>query len=544
MSSAKIFRDLLNLICFQYLDMRFKSRLVRVIRSLLNLGVTVLTPCVAAADWDWSALLGIHPRPSPSSSVVFKVMGGLKAAITADVVQGLTMIASCLAIIIKGCIDVGGVDEVITISKERGRLDFFNFDLDPTIRVATVSAFFGQLFMSLSIFGCQQNFVQRYCSMSSQREVTKTMLANIPVITVLFSLSWVVGMVIFANYANCDPLSLGYINKIDEILPFYMEDQFMFIPGILGLFMASLFNGALSLAVSNLNSLATVTWEDFISQIPACRDFTDKKQLLSIKIIGCLYGFIIMGISFGVATLSGVIESSMLMTSATSGPLLGVFLLAMLFPCCNWKPYIVTLWITFGSLTIEKEPIELLPLSTSGCTNDSYSPFVMKMLYCKMTLYNYDIFDNSTEDAVPIMSQPELIFSPNYSITYMYYSLFGCFITVFLGVVISLLCDAYDEKLIHPLALKISLLFPGRPRKYVEDKCSGKKCNGINCEILQAREEQKPCDFSKEPSKLHMKPSIMEATELPHSTFSSCLKKTNARFSNKNSISQRILPPD
>ena len=52
---------------------------------------------------------------------------------------------------------------------------------------------------------------------------------------------------------------------------------------------------------------------------------------------GCLYGFIIMGITFGVATLSGVIESSMLMTSATSGPLLGVFLLAMLFPCCNWK---------------------------------------------------------------------------------------------------------------------------------------------------------------------------------------------------------------
>jgi hypothetical protein len=44
-----------------------------------------------------------------------------------------------------------------------------------------------------------------------------------------------------------------------------------------------------------------------------------------------------MGISFGVATLSGVIESSMLMTSATSGPLLGVFVLAMLFPCVNRK---------------------------------------------------------------------------------------------------------------------------------------------------------------------------------------------------------------
>jgi hypothetical protein len=44
-----------------------------------------------------------------------------------------------------------------------------------------------------------------------------------------------------------------------------------------------------------------------------------------------------MGVAFVVATLSGVIEASMLMTSATSGPLLGVFILAMFFPPANWK---------------------------------------------------------------------------------------------------------------------------------------------------------------------------------------------------------------
>jgi hypothetical protein len=49
----------------------------------------------------------------------------LKAAITADVVQGLTMIACCLAIIVQGSIEVGGIDEVVNISSERGRLQFF-----------------------------------------------------------------------------------------------------------------------------------------------------------------------------------------------------------------------------------------------------------------------------------------------------------------------------------------------------------------------------------------------------------------------------------
>lgn len=40
--------------------------------------------------------------------------------------------------------------------------------MDPTVRVDTLSAIFGQLFMSISIYGCQQTFVQRYCSMSSE----------------------------------------------------------------------------------------------------------------------------------------------------------------------------------------------------------------------------------------------------------------------------------------------------------------------------------------------------------------------------------------
>lgn len=67
------------------------------------------------------------------------------------------------------------------------------------------------------------------------------MMANIPIIFVLFSLSWVVGMVIFANYADCDPLTLGYISKFDEIVPFYVEDKFLNMPGLLGLVMATLF---------------------------------------------------------------------------------------------------------------------------------------------------------------------------------------------------------------------------------------------------------------------------------------------------------------
>ncbi|XP_070164836.1 sodium-coupled monocarboxylate transporter 2 [Polyergus mexicanus] len=474
---------------YQYLDMRFKSKLVRclasfsyVIRSLLNLAVTVFTPCVALKAVIglpyWASIVGIT-----TISVAFTIMGGLRAAILSDVIQGLTMIGVSVVIIIQGTVNVGGPANVLNVTAERGRLDFFNFDMDPTIRVTTVSATLGQLFMSLSIFGCQQNFVQRYCSMSSQRKVVHTMMANMPIIVILFSLSWIVGMVIFANYADCDPLSLGYISKIDEIVPFYVEDKFLHLPGTLGLVMATLFNSALTLAVSNLNSLATVTFEDFLSHIPALKGLKDTQQLNAIKIIGFIYGLLIIGISFLVAMLSGVIESSMLMTSATSGPLLGVFLLAMLVPCANWKgaaagmifSHVTTMWITFGHLSLGTVT-KTLPLSTEDCHNETFSSWVTKPISLDYSTPNVSSWTKIHENITTLSFVDESDKSSNplnvfYGITYMYYALIGSMTTVVIGIIVSLITadaesDKYEEHLLHPIARKIAGLFPGKRRVY------------------------------------------------------------------------------
>lgn len=88
--------------------------------------------------------------------------------------------------------------------------------------------------------------------------------------------------------------------------------------------------------VSNINSLATVTWEDFLSPMIK-KTVKDKQQLNCIKYLAFMYAIIIMGIAFSVGLLSGVIESAMLTSSATTGPLVGVFILAMLIPIANGK---------------------------------------------------------------------------------------------------------------------------------------------------------------------------------------------------------------
>lgn len=312
--------------------------------------------------------------------------------------------------------------------------------------------------------------------------VFRTMMANVPIILVLFSLSWVVGMVIFANYADCDPLTLGYISKIDEIVPFYVEDKFLNSPGLLGLVMATLFNSALTLAVSNLNSLATVTFEDFLSHIPALSDLKDTQQLRVIKITGVIYGLLIIGISFLVAMLSGVIESSLLMTSATSGPLLGVFILAMLIPCANWKgaaagmifSHLTTLWITFGHLTIDNV-IDMLPLSTENCHNETFSSWVTKPISLDYSMPNgtssTSVYENVTPSPNDVSNKSSNPLDALYGITYMYYALIGSVTTVVVGIVVSLItanseADVYEQHLLHPMARKIAGLFPGKRRLY------------------------------------------------------------------------------
>lgn len=422
-----------------------------ILRTLLSLGVTIYTPTVALNTIIgvpyWASLLCIT-----CISIFFNALGGMKAAVAADVIQSLSMTAMLVGIIIYCCIKSGGIDQIIAIGEQNGRMNFFNFAADLHLRVSTTSAWLGELFMSLSLLGCQQNFVQRYLSMPTLCKIRQTMLINIPLVAVLFSLPWLVGMGIFALYHSCDPLKAGSIEKMDQILPYFMMDYFAKVPGVWGLFVGTLFNGALTLNISNINSLATVTWEDFLSLLPGFRKKSDSYQLTVIKLVGTVYAILILGVGFLVGLLSGVIESSVLVLSATSGPLLGVFILAMFVPFANWKgaalgmmvSHAVTVWIVTGRMMYVEVYDSLLPTSIEGCVSEA------------------QVLTNSTSymivDQISIIGASQALehsfLYRIYSVSYMYYGVFGTILTVAVGIVFSLATwssvDAYNTKMLHP----------------------------------------------------------------------------------------------
>lgn len=317
--------------------------------------------------------------------------------------------------------------------------------------MTTTSAWLGELFNSLSLLGCQQNFVQRYLSMPTFGQIRRTLMLNIPVVILLFSLPWFVGMAIYAIYWHCDPLKASVIAKMDEILPYFMVDRFDSVPGVWGIFVGTLFNGALTLNISNINSLATVTWEDFLSLVPALRKKSDTHQLNVIKLVGTVYAVVIMGVGFIVGLLSGVIESSMLIISATSGPLLGVFVLAMFIPFANWKgaalgmlaSHLSILWIVVGRLIESNVSEPLLDTSIEGCYADLMEAQKNATLLVAVAL----------EEGVNAVETSTLL-NRIYSITYLYYGVFGTVLTVLAGVVVSLATwsshDVYNMKMLHP----------------------------------------------------------------------------------------------
>lgn len=83
----------------------------------------------------------------------------------------------------------------------------------------------------------------------------------------------------------------------------------------------------LSVTVSNLNSLATCTFEDFLCRLPRFKTYDDQGQLNTIKYVAVVYAFLVTMIAYLTGFLPGVMESALITSSATTGPLIGVFLL-------------------------------------------------------------------------------------------------------------------------------------------------------------------------------------------------------------------------
>ncbi|KAL3843173.1 hypothetical protein ACJMK2_021124 [Sinanodonta woodiana] len=367
---------------FQYLETRYGSKSVRlygaavfIIRTTIGMGIVLYGPS--------TALNSVTPLPTWSVIIIIGVvctfyttLGGLKAVIWTDVFQTIVMFAGMLAVLIKGCNVLGGVERVWEIAYKGDRIEFFNFNPDPHVRHTFWSLIIGIYFVWLPPYTVDQQMVQRFSSARSLRQAKVALLLNVPGMFLLISLCCMTGVVMFSYYAEgCDPLTGSKrAGNPNQLLPVFVMDLLHEYPGLPGLFVACLFSGALSSISSMMNSLATVTWEDFLklkfSNVP------DERATLITKVLAALYGCIGVGMAFVVERLGGtVLQASLTLNGAAGAPLVGLFILGACFTSANWIGALVggvlgfafSLWVSIGTYISKPVKLHDTPMSLKNC---------------------------------------------------------------------------------------------------------------------------------------------------------------------------------
>lgn len=487
-----LFYRLGSISSFEYLEVRFKSKFVKLIGTISMLmgnifymGLVLYTPATAI-----HAVTGFNLQISIFSVALivtlYTALGGLRAVVWTDAFQAFIMLAGLIIILIKGVLLVGSFEEIWRINSEGHRLIFFDFDPSPFKRLSFWSTVIGGTFSTLTIFGVGQTTVQRYSSLPTLSEARWSVLLNIPFLIIMNLLTSLIGLIIYAYYASidCDPIKSKQIINQNQIVPFFVTTVLNF-PGLPGVFLAVLFSGALSSMSSSLNSAAAVTWQDLLRYFFTF--LSEGRKTLITKVLVIFYGGLALLMAYSAQWIGvHVLQASLSFSGATMGPTLGMYALGGIFPFANSKgaatgcliSSALTLWLTIGAFVVKPHRTSL-PTSTNSChlynnNSDSISGkyindsvfnltqiikennylFSEKHVSFRPVYLTYNTSNLEFNETVK-KSSSVFEFSKIYEISFLWYSCIGCLFTIVIGIPVSLItADQKSQRIDKQLLIK------------------------------------------------------------------------------------------
>lgn len=176
--------------------------------------------------------------------------------------------------------------------------------------------------------------VQRYMSLPNMKKARRAIAIFTVGIMMFVSVCCYAGLLIYAKYWNCDPLTSGMVNRDDQLFPIYVMETVGEWKGVAGLFIAGVFGAALSSLSVVLNSTAAVLLEDILKgcfkQKPS-----EKTAAIFVKSSILVLGAAAMGFLFIVEKLGGILGVATSLTAIAAGTTFGIFSLGMLNPWSN-----------------------------------------------------------------------------------------------------------------------------------------------------------------------------------------------------------------
>ncbi|KAJ8955547.1 hypothetical protein NQ318_001377 [Aromia moschata] len=404
-----IFHSLKLTSTYEYHERRFNKK-VRLLESFLFtleivswLPIVIYVPALA-----FNQVTGVNVHlitPIVCATCIFYTStGGLKAVVWTDVIQIVIMFFALILVIVKGTVDVGGIGVVIQRNWDSGRIERPN---------ALWAFFFGIL---LVVALCS------YC-----------------------------GMIIYARFYRCDPLTTKLAREKDQLLPLLVMDILGNIPGMAGVFVAGIFSAALSSLSTGLNAMAAVVLEDFYK--PFFRKQLSEKQIYYVMRLTVVFmGILCVGLVFIVEKLGAVLQLTLSMGAMVNGPSLGISTMGIFLPWVNSKGALVggisslmfMSWlclraqslIASGDLTFPEKSV-----STAGCH------YLFTPKQSPSTNIHFDPSVNMTN--ITHTDETFMI----YRLSYLWYTLVGTFITIFVGLLVSYITKFQDPRDVDPRLL-------------------------------------------------------------------------------------------
>ncbi|KAK3091315.1 hypothetical protein FSP39_018871 [Pinctada imbricata] len=443
---------------FQYVEMRFglicrfTACLMYLTWMLLYMAVVLYGPSLAL-----NAVTGLDLWGSVVAvglvCTFYTTLGGMKAVVWTDTFQMLVMFAGMLTLLIMGSLKLGGLDVAWDIANKNGRILFFDFDPDPRTRHTTWNVVVGGGMFWCAIYGINQAQVQRAMSVPSLKKCRQALWLNFPGMLLILSLVCTVGVVMYAYYAGCDPVTVGAIKKTDQLIPLFTMDLTGHLHGIPGLIMSCVFSGSLSTISSGLNAVAAVLLEDFLRPY-IWKNVGPVGATIFSKITVIVVGVICLLLAFVVSEMGAILQLAYVLFGILGGPLLGLFTLGVLFPWANkWGGLVGHLtalgliaWIGLGTTFNKVSVSPKSPLSIDLCRFD--------LMYNQTTatsLMTTTLAANLSTTTIPPATEEE--YFPLYTMSYIWYTGLATLTTVVVGMVVSIITGVTDTTKLNPLLI-------------------------------------------------------------------------------------------
>ncbi|XP_037522127.1 sodium-coupled monocarboxylate transporter 1 [Rhipicephalus sanguineus] len=363
------------------------------------------------------------------SGTVYTALGGLRGVVWTDCVQFVIIICAPAAIVTKVIIDSTAPDSTVRPLRDLEIGDYIaKYRLDFTSEENMWSCFFGSAAPAMFRLCFDQVVTQRLLASRTQRDAKRTVVTGSVLLVCVYTTMLSMGVALTTWFRGCDPLLSGAVDRVDQILPHYINTRLVQVPGFVGLYLAGVVCAATSTTSSTINSQAAILYVDVIT--PCWKNAT-RHVLWITRCTALALGVIMTVYSTLCVHMGSLTRVFVMVFSCLTSPYVGLCVLAILFPFVHSKGV--------GVATVVTITFQLWHVANSIKNHTTPPRMPQSLDYCPVnTSFRVSVSDgvNHTSSFEAPRSEESLYL---FRISYLWISFFGIFITIAIGVLVSAL---------------------------------------------------------------------------------------------------------